>query len=72
MQCHGKHRVDLNVVSGIPNTLPPQDLKGALSLAASEFAPVFTARIRRKIQTWRAKTLVPATRRKTGIYNIVP
>jgi len=24
-----------------PNTLPPQDLKGGLSLAASDFAPGF-------------------------------
>jgi len=68
-ECQRLAPASLNVFPEFPNTLPPQDLKGALSLAASEFAPVLLLRIRRQIKTQGKKTPVRATRRKTGIYN---
>jgi hypothetical protein len=47
-------------VAGIPNTLPPQNLNGCWSLAASDFAPGSTGE---------TKKLLPPCGCKTGIYN---
>ncbi len=56
------------LVSGIPNTLPPQNQKECWSLAASEFAPVSLEKLAEKTDQ-RNKTPVTADQRKTKIYN---
>jgi hypothetical protein len=56
------------LVTGIPNTLPPQNKKECWSLAASESAPVLLEILAAKPDQ-RNKTPVAAYQRKTKIYN---